>query len=351
MDTSIFFLNAKDASDVLLNRGEWILSHNLTSAFLEELRLNKYKVAFVKKENIFSHGMNVLRKVLFGINTIAVVGSEGIFNVLQDADECRLSIDSDMVTVGEKSYKFREFSFLRDTSEIIEYNTDTEEICYKPDYYYSDELSPIIVKGYNMSQSMLPASHSSRCDDDGRIWNKGFAFPFQFFDYFSANRERYFANLLKYIGVLGKIYSLRYLETSSHELRRALTEHYSYSIIFSLITPNICEVLKSELGDTGIEKTYNLFVVNSPIHNKENLTEVSLEKMKKFLENILNGAANNENYFNLYHAYGMPSNDIALMYFVTNMFSDIRRCVINVIIENNSWFGSICHHREKAKIY
>lgn len=351
MDTSMFFINTKNVYEIILNKGDWISADVLTPEFLEDVKSDKYKVAFVKQENIFSHGMNVLRKVLFGTNTIAVIGIEDIFEALRNEDECTVSITDDLITIGDRAYKFRNFSFLRDTSEIIEYNIDTEEICYKPDYYYNSELSPIIVKGYNKTSTMLPSLHISRCDNEGRIWNKGFIFPYQFFDYFSVHADEYYNNLLKYIKVLEKIFSLRHLTKSFDELKYALADHYSYSIIFSFITPNISEALKDALGNDGVERIYNLFVMNSPIHSKENLTDSSLGKMKFFLINILKGIKNKENYSNIYHAYDMPSHDIALMYFVTNMFSDIRRCVINVIIESNPWFGSICRHRKKVKIY
>lgn len=351
IDTSIFFLNTKNVSKIVLSKGEWISTDTLTPEFLLDVKSDKYKMAFVKQENIFSHGMNVLRKVLFSTRTIAVVGVEKIFAALQCADECKVSIADDIITIGDTAYKFRTFSFLRDTSETMEHNINTEEICYKPDYFYSSELSPIIVKGYNLTSTMLPSLHTSRCDDEGRIWDKGFVFPYQLFNHFSTHTEEYYNNLLKYITTLERLYSLRHLTKSSDDLKTALVDHYSYSIIFSFITPNISEALRDVLGNSGLEKVYNFFVMNSPIHSKEKLTDISLAKMKIFLNNILNGIKNEENYFDVYHAHDIPSHDIALMYFVTNMFSDIRRCVINMIIESNPWFSSICLHRKKAKIY
>lgn len=351
INDSMFFLNTKNISEIVLNKGDWITTDALTPEFLLDVKSGKYKMAFVKQENIFSHGMNVLRKTLFGTQTISVIGVKKILSVLQCADECIVSIANNIITVGDISYKFRDFSFGRDTSEVIEYNINTEEICYKPDYYYSSELSTIIVKGYNMTSAMLPSLHTSRCDDEGRIWNKGFVFPYQFYNHFSIHTKEYYNNLLSYIKTLERLYSLRHLTRCSDELKCILTEHYSYSIIFSFLMPNISEALKDVLGNNGLEKVYNLFVLNSPIHSKENLTDISLGKMKIFLVNILKGLNNKENYLDVYHIDDMPLHDSALMYFVTNMFSDIRRCVINLIIENNPWFSSVCRHRKRAKIY
>lgn len=351
MNTSLFYINEKNISEIMLEKNEWIHVENFTPELFEDLKINKYKVVFIKQQNIFSHGMNVLRKVLFDTNTMAVIGAEKVFDVLEKMDKCKLNIQDNLISIGDIEYKFRDFSFLRDTSEIIEYNMDTEEICYKPDYYYNIDLSSIIVKGYNMTEKMLPSWHMSRCDNEGRIWDKGFIFPHQFFEYFSFYTEKYYNILLEYIEVLKGIFSLRHLKKSSNELIYLLEAHYSYSIIFSFITPNISEKLKEILGNEGVEKVYNLFVMNSPIHSKEDLTDMSLEKMETFLTNILKGIQNKENYSIVYHAYDVPVSNMALMYFVTNMFSDIRRCVINIIIECNPWFGSICQHRKRVKIY
>ena len=73
--------------------------------------------------------------------------------------------------------------------------------------------------------------------------------------------------------------------------------------------------------------------------------------MEIFLTNILKGIEDKENYSIVYQDSNIPLHEMALMYFVTNMISDIRRCVINSVIENNPWFGSICKHRETVKIY
>ncbi len=75
----------------MLEKNEWIYVENFTLELFEDLKINKYKVVFVKQQNIFSHGMNVLRKVLFDTNTIAIIGAEKAFDVLEDADNCKLN--------------------------------------------------------------------------------------------------------------------------------------------------------------------------------------------------------------------------------------------------------------------
>lgn len=351
MNNSLYFINAKKNSEILLSFGEWICAKNLTLEFLKDLKRQKYKVAFINQENIFSHGMNVLRKVLFESDIIAVIGIQEIFTILQNANYCKINITDDLITIEDTEYKFRKFNFLHDTSETIEFNIDTEEICYKPDYYYCNELAPIIVKGYNMTSSMLPSYHTSRCDDQGRIWDKGFVFPSQFFDYFSKHMEEYYSILLRYITVLKSILSCFKLTDNSEKLKNLLALHYSYSIIFSFLTPSISEELKKTVGNDSLEQVYNLFVAESPIHNKYYMIDNALEKMEIFLENILNGVKSKDNYRDVYQTSDIPMNSMAIMYFVTNMFSDIRRCVINITIESNPWFEASCCHRKKVKIY
>lgn len=351
METSLYFINSRNITEIILKKKDWIIADSLSPEFFEKLKENQYKVAFIKEENIFSHGMNVLRNILFNTKIIAVIGINEIYKIIQNAEECSIRVKANLIIIDDLEYKFRDFSFLRDTSEIIEYNLDTKEICYKPDYYYNSELSKIIIEGYNIMNTILPSWHSSRCDNEGRIWSKGFCFPHQFFEYFSVNTQKYYANLLNYIDILEKIFSLRYLLKETEELKQLLLCHYSYSTIFSFITPNISEKLTEHLSNEEIEKVYDFFVINSPIHNKENLTDISLEKMRIFLANILDNVDNDENYRNVYAIEDVPINDMALMYFVTNMICDIRRCVINIIIEHNDWFSSICKHRKKVKIY
>jgi len=347
----LFFLNASNINDISLSEGNWIYSESISIDFIEKIKSKKYKVAFVKEENIFSHGMNVLRKIISNNDIIIVVGIKEIAVSLQNAKKCNLNIKDDIISIDDIEYQFRHFDYFRDTSEVIEYNIDTNEICYKPDYYYNSELASIIVDGYNMTNMLLPYSYSARKDSDGRIWNKGYVFPYQLFEYFLKHKKEYYANMLNYIGVLKKIYSLGCIQEVSNELIESLKMHYSYSTMFSFIIPNISEQLIKMVGIEGLEEIYKFFVLNSPIHSKYELTIISIEKMEKFLKNILDGITNSENYLKVYEAHDIPCQDLAIMYFVTNMFSDIRRCIINMTIENNSWFESVCQHRKKIKIY
>lgn len=351
MGSSLFFFNANNYSEMILKKADWILTDNLTPMFIEKIKENQFKFAFIKEENVFSHGMNVLRKVLFNTNIIAVVGIKEIYGILQNAEECKVSIEKNTITIGGIEYKFKDFNFLRDTSEIIEYNLETKEICYKPDFYYNSELAAIIIQGYNIMSSMLPYNHLSIYDKDGRIWSSGFCFPYQFFEYFLYNLQTYYSNLLNYIDILEKLFSLRFLTHETQELKEFLIYHYSYSTLFSFLTPNISNELTKLFSIEEIEKVYNVFVVNSPIHDKKNLTEESLKKIKLFLTNILNGVDNKKNYLEIYKVNDISTHEMTVMYFVTNMISDIRRCVINTIIDHNTWFNSICKHRKKVKIY
>lgn len=351
MPTSVFFINNGNLSEISLKKDEWISVSNLNTEYLERIKSDNYKAVFLRRENIFSHAMNVLRKVIYKSSVVVAIGTEGLFDVLENADNCIINISDNIITINDNDYVFKDFSFSRDASEIMEYNLDTDEICYKPDYYYNEELSYIVVNGYNMARNLLPAFHSSRSDYQGRIWNKGFIFPHQFYDYYSVHTDEFYNHLRDYVFVLEKIFSLRHLNTKEEEFSYAISKHYSYSIIFSFITPIVSEKVVAVLGNDELEKVYNVFVVNSPIHSKDNLTDTSLKNMKDFLTGVIGGTPNKENYFNVYHAFDMPSHNSALMYFVANMLSDIRRCVINVTTESNNWFKAIYKHRKKPEIY
>lgn len=348
---SIYFLNAKNISNITLNKHEWIVTDKLTLKFIEKIKSKQYKVAFIGQENVFSHGINVLRKILLDGDVVVIIGVKKILNLLRNTENCTVDIEHKIVNINNKYYKFRSFNYLNDTSEIIEYNMDSNEICYKPDYYYCKELASLIIKGYNRTGTFLNSPHISRYEDDGRIWDRGLVFPCQIFEYYNTHKDNYYNTLLKYILVLKKIYLLCHSNKNISELTENIIAHYSYSIVFSFITPNISETLRVIIGDEGLEQIYGLFIINSPIHNKKELTLQSLEKMQSFLSNILKQVENEINYSNIYSAQDIPSDDLGVMFFVTNMISDIRRCVINMLIENNDWFSSICTHRKKTKIY
>ena len=351
MTSSLFFINVKTESKICLSFGEWICTESLTQNFLQDIKNNEYRVAFISQENIFSHSMNVFRKTLFQKDTIAVIGIKEILYTLQNACSCIIDIINDSIFIGETEFKFKRFNYLRDTSESIEYNLDTKEICYKPDYYYNNELASIIVKGYNMTHSMLPSYHISRSDKQGRIWDKGFIFPSHFFEYYINNPQKYYSSLIKYIKVLKSILSFSTSKNNSEALIDLLAIHYSYSIIFSFITPNIAEKIKNMYGEDFLQKIYNEFVSESPIHNKYQMVDKAIEKMEYYLKCILDKKTNSKYKSQIYHISDNSLDSLEVMYFVTNMFSDIRRCVINITIERNPWFEKICRHRKKVKIY
>lgn len=350
-NTSIYFINSKKVSSFFLTRGEWVCVNDLAPEFLKVLKEEQIRTVFIKQENIFSHAMNVLRKVVLDTDILIVVGVKDIFEKLNNASRVEIDIMRDSIMLDNAIYIFRKFNYLKDSSETIEYNLNTSEICYKPDYFYNEKLIVIITKGYNLSQKYLQNAHSSRSDQEGRIWNSGFIFPSHFFDLYYKNINLYYETLLDYVSVLETLISLKDIGGESEQLTNSLILHYSYSIIFSFITPNISEYMQKGEGKSELELTYNIFVLNSPIHNKTNLTHDALAKVKTFLENICSGMDANDNFEQVYSLSNSPKSNIALMYFVTNMFSDIRRCVINVLIDNNKWFGAICKHRKKPKIY
>ncbi len=338
-------------SKICLSFGEWICTESLTQSFLQDIKNHEYKVVFISQENIFSHSMNVFRKILFQKDTIAVIGIKEIIFSLQNASSCKIDIKNDSIFIGEIEYKFKKFNYLRDTSETIEYNLDTKEICYKPDYYYNHELASIIVKGYNMTHLMLPSYHISRYDKQGRIWDKGFIFPSHFFEYYINYPRKYYSSLLEYVKVLESILFFSTSKDNSETLIDLLAIHYSYSIIFSFITPNIAEKIKNMYGDDILQKTYNAFVSVSPIHNKYQMVDKAMDQMEYYLKCILAKNTYSDNESKIYHISDNSLDSLEVMYFVTNMFSDIRRCVINITIERNPWFEKICRHRKKVKIY
>ena len=161
----------------------------------------------------------------------------------------------------------------------------------------------------------------------------------------------YYFSLYNYTQILEKLLHSKRIEAPTESFTVLLSQHFSYSMIFSFTTPNISEELKRESGTGFLELVYTRFVENSPIHDKTKNTESSLKKLQLFFENKFSNICNSDNFRAVYNIGDVMWSDLACMFFVNNMISDVRRCVVNSIIEINLWFASICNHRKKPKLY
>lgn len=351
MNNSICFLNAGVRTSLTLTSKEWLYAAELTPEFMQDIKNAEVKALFIQQQNIFSHAVNVLRKVLFDTNTIAVMGAEAIIEQLKQSSFIEVNIAESKIIISDTIYCFRSFDYLKDTSEILEYNLDSLEICYKPDYYYNKELAEIIINGYHRAETILPVHQRARRKEDGRIWNLGFMYPHQIFEYYKNNQKMYYSSLYDYTQILEKLLHSKRIEAPTESFTVLLSQHFSYSMIFSFTTPNISEELKRESGTGFLELVYTRFVENSPIHDKTKNTESSLKKLQQLFENKFANICNSDNFRVVYNIGDVIWSDLACMFFVNNMISDVRRCVINSIIESNLWFASICNHRKKPKLY
>ena len=126
MTSSLFFINVKTESKICLSFGEWICTESLTQNFLQDIKNNEYRVAFISQENIFSHSMNVFRKTLFQKDTIAVIGIKEILYTLQNACSCIIDIINASIFIGEtasfrKNIKFKNLKFDTKTPFLVSF--------------------------------------------------------------------------------------------------------------------------------------------------------------------------------------------------------------------------------------
>ena len=249
-------------------------------------------------------------------------------------------------------YIFSKFDFGTDTDEEIEYNIVSKYICYKPDYYYNKILAEIIRKGFEQSKVQTQGHLSSVISEKRRIWNYGIGFPREIYLKLISNQKYFYTSLLEYIDILQNIRKFCCTKKKNEELVDLLVRHFSYSTIFSFCLTNASLSLYHELKDNQLfEKCYEAFTLITPITDKKNLTDKELNRMKKCLHYLL--LNRKDKFITVYPEFeGIQITTEVIVFFIMHLFSDVRRCVIGELVEENSWFASICTHKKrKNEVY
>lgn len=339
--------NSKQLSTIILSRQEYIVSESISGDLIKTIKKNDYKVVFIGTQNIFSHSMNVLRKAVHGKNIIIVIGVESILSRLEKSKNCILELKHNKIVVDNTECVFANFDFGSDTDEEIEYNSFTKYICYKPDYYYSKELVEIIRKGFEQSKVRIQEPLVSITSEERRIWNYGIGFPKEIYLKLIADPKYLYTCLLEYVDILWDILGFCNTKHRSDELEELLIKHFSYSTIFSFCLTNASLELYQDSGEKQLfEKCYQAFILISPITDKENLTLKELKRVKNCLYYLLNDKG--EEFVSVYPEFeGIEITTKIIVFFVMHLFSDIRRCVIEKLTEENDWFASICTHKKR----
>lgn len=348
----LYYTSKEDIPDsIIVNRKDYIVSENITHELIKKISMFDYKVVFIGYENIFSHAMNVLRKVSSSRKTIIVVGIHSIKNALLNSKSCVLLLKENTIILDGKEYSFQKFSLELDADEEIEYNVDTEYICYKPDYHYSNELAEIVREGFNHSQINVKGFSDTIVSKDRKVWNYGIGFPSEIYGKICLNLKEYYQLLLEYLNVLKNLTKYYYKNECCDEIVSLLKQHFSYSTLFSFNLSTISVALHEELDEETVEGCYAIFAIISPISDKQNMTGVAIKKAERLLSCL---SCNEKSAFtDIYPEFnGVEITDTVILFFVMNLFSDIRRCIIGMLMENNTWFASICtHKRRKNTVY
>lgn len=335
---------------------ESIMSDVVTVDLIRAVCQHKYKMIFLKEGNIFSHEMNILRKALFNNKHVKMLlGAGELFSTISEADECIVDMSSNSIIIGDVCYQFGGFDYFKDSSEIIEYDIDTASICYKPDFYYHQELAELIRAGFSLtgSQILKKQEFSVSVDRQNRVWCSGEYWPSKIAEICINEMENYFQYILEYLNVLEELLIIIQKNEKNDKLCELLKEHYKYSLLFSFSIPYLSRYLIEHEGINQLEKVYGFFSSVTPLQDKYRLTSKAIYDMKKILGNIYikNVSASTivHMVYNLNDEIDYSIIDVC--YLLTNMISDLRRCVINIVIEKNSWFASVCKHRKKVSLY
>lgn len=353
---SLYGLGFGEGKEISFQKGEWIIAESVSPSLIRQICNNEVSLVFLNNTNIFSHEMNVIRKIIHSNrNTRIISGASSIFSILQEAKECVIKLKENSIIIQDTIFIFNEFDYYKDSSELLEYDIDNDCICFKPDYYYHKELADLVSAGFSKAGSELfkSVTFSAYADNDNRIWCSGGYFPHALMSSFERDYMQYFQELLQYTSVLKSIYCLSQGKQINGELKQLLVDHYKFSLLFSFSVPYFTKMLDVKYGSERVETIYSIFVQNTPLQNKEFLTDSAIEKMNSFLLQII--ALPNDfkeimnNVYDVDYVESYSVEDI--LFFTANMMSDLRRCVINILISKNGWFASICGHRKKVEVF
>lgn len=347
----VYVYTPKDILSIDMKHSEWITSEKVGFELEEKLRVEKYCCVFLKEQNVFAHYMNRFRSLLKSINTIALVGVDEVMEFLDTAQQCSLDIANNKIWIDGVIFYFNTMDLYSNVSEIVEYNLGKEEICYKPDYYYNAKLANIIVQGYNRVSNIIKKPHSALFRDDSRIWNSGVVFPSDFLELFSNNLNKYYELMEQYCKILFLLLASCDNMLDEDELTNRLIPHYTYSIFFSLIAPNIVKRMEEHDIVTAIAAVSD----NTPFQSEicsENMREIlhdSLKNLNSFLFDLQKGIDSITSYQKIYKLENFSNGPWVAMLFVTNLLQDIRRGVVNEVRLKYLWFEEICGHRKEKE--
>ena len=350
--SSFFVLNAKGLKCQGYSSVEWVIEDEISIPLISEIKSGKYSLFFLKYTNVFSHSMNVLRKLVRDNNVVVVVGIDNIKCELEKAKCCDIIVNSRMIILDNTTkYTFDQFNYEKETSEEIAYSFKNKSVSYKPNFCYSSELAKIIIQGFNLADGFFTKDNVFWQDRQGRIWGKGDIFPSRIAHYYIKNEFEFYQRLATYMDALSALFCDRYVGKYTTDIEKNLVLHFRYSLLFSFSLATYSESVAKEGEANRVEDIYNIFINLTPISDRQNLLSNALFKMKAFLNNILIGKAVCDNFFQVYGLKDTYLSKVELVFFVASMVSDIRRCVIDTLIENNDWFAHICSHRSISDIY
>lgn len=285
---------------------------------------------------------------LMGVGSAAAffVEAESISIVVRSADV--------LATCDERTLKFR----LCDlggakVAEPIEMIVRTNEVCYKPDYFYTPELGRIIANGFRRAGTVWDRDVSTRLAGDGRVWTSGLGMPKELCQIVCSREDWYFARIAEYISILRTLLDLRSLTGRQDALVAALEEHFAYSTLFSFIVQHLMMDYQLTAGNVALEDALERVAAESPLGRKRELTEPALARLLMSITSILDGLPGDANTLTRAMAWDSEPVQSPLfnLMFVSCLISDIRRAVINTLIEESDWFRSICVHRRLADIF
>lgn len=348
---SAFFLGSAPRGLVHFDSSSTRVVETVGPDTVRGVRDGSIRLLLLSAENPFSHMSNVLRRAALSSGGIVMVGRGPHLSALHEGADVTIDADMSLIIVGSTPFCYVAATGVDSARESIAYNLDTRELCYRPDYYYSNELGSIVAAGFESSGKHTGQSTAARMDEFGRVWVKGVGWPDDISHRILSSPAWYYKLLLEYANLLIEL-SKQSIMVDWNEFSSDLVRHFSYSAVFSFVTPSLAKHVVETEGATVLRAITSQYAMISPIADRRQSTPAALRAFSELLCILLTDGIPSKQFQDYFDdELWLTVRRGALLLFVTMYISDIRRCVVRNLQDDNEWFASICTHRARTDAY
>jgi hypothetical protein len=319
-----------------------------SAKIVAKIRDGQLGLVLLAHENPFSHMANVLRQCASASNSVVMVGRGEHLSLAQAATTISIDPEKLTLTVDDTCFSYQIVSQYDSADELLAYDAETNELCYKPSYYYAEELGQIIADGFATSGTLHGQSTEARLDSRGRIWSIGIGWPVEIAERTVSHPVAFYSAMLDYLQILK---TLLMAGNEASVLRPVLIRHFAYSTLFSFSVPSLSRFLMVKSGEATVSIVTSWAADDSPIRERACLTLVAMNRLTEILQELVAGNARPSVFGDRKNEMICPASAASVVFYISLLISDIRRCVISNLQDQSGWFSEICTHRPRETAY